>query len=203
MTLTRFANAASKPIHSTWATGNHMITKTNIAQLLARNVDEIQPPEWRAVVDQAVRVLANATPAEQQIGVAKLADRYGPEAANEAERLFAAQRRAKVMQTAMRAEPAVVLNPAPWFNLEPKPTPQPEPRPASVSEPIDAALARLNPIEDWPEWLASAVAEAQADSTLRDGLRDYADRWGEGGSEEFDAELAAAEDESRRGRVAV
>jgi hypothetical protein len=85
MTLTRFANAASKPIHSTWATGNHMITKTNIAQLLARNVDEIHPPEWRAVVDQAVRVLANATPAEQQIGVAKLADRYGPEAANEAE----------------------------------------------------------------------------------------------------------------------
>jgi hypothetical protein len=90
------------------------MTKTNLAQFLARNVDTIQSPQWLVKVRELANRHREADPAEQLMICGQIGKAYGPEAANEAERLFAAQR--PTAAKAHAAKPVVVLNPAPWLN---------------------------------------------------------------------------------------
>jgi hypothetical protein len=73
--------------------------------------------------------------------------------------------------------------------------------PAKPATEAPAWMAKLEPFEDWDEWLAAAVAIAVEGAAAPADIAAEADRWGEGGAEEFRAALhqsnSAAQEEEQ------
>jgi hypothetical protein len=174
------------------------MTKTNLSLILNRNIDTIQPPEWLAEVQNLVTSYREADPAEQAIVCGQIGETYGPEAEREAVRLFAVAKPLVIKPAPASSSPIPPLSelikslvaPTAQFNIRGLDSDEPEP-----DEP--AWKSKLEPFEDWHEWLAAAVEIARTGEAPADEIADEAERWGSGGREEFEEALRAAAAEGR------
>ena len=122
--------------------------------------DDLAPKLWRMAVDQTVQALANATSAEQQIGVVKLADRFGPEAGKEAKRLFAAGARAhaQARAQALLATTVVLAKSKPLAEpAEPPCRPWSETAPPLGASELEALTCVPRLVGDIVEWIVSGA----------------------------------------------
>jgi len=127
----------------------------------------------------------NPSDKQQDMFCAGVGEDFGSEPQIRAKALLEmeAERRAKVSVEALLTIKADAAKPAP---IDPAWNPQmiaqgraraePSASEPEETDPISAALARLDRFADWPEWLTAAVAEADANPTLREGLLAEAER---------------------------